>query len=50
MGCFWCEVIEGDLVLPEAQERRWLTKDELDSVEWLPANLELVEKIRNQMA
>ena len=46
MGCFWCEVISGDLVLLEAQEARWLTKDELDSVEWLPADLGLVERIR----
>ncbi|EWM53167.1 (deoxy)nucleoside triphosphate pyrophosphohydrolase [Ruminococcus flavefaciens] len=45
MDCFWCEVIKGDLVLLEAQEARWLTKDELDSVKWLPADLEMVEKI-----
>jgi 8-oxo-dGTP diphosphatase len=46
MDCFWCEVIEGELVLLEAQDARWLTKDELDSVKWLPADLGLVEKIR----
>ena len=45
MDCFWCEVVEGDLVLLEAQEARWLTKDELDSVKWLPADYELLEKI-----
>ena len=50
MDCFWCEVVSGDLVLLEAQEARWLTKDELDSVKWLPADLGLVERIRNQMA
>ena len=50
MDCFWCEIIEGDLVLLEAQEGRWLTKDGLDSVKWLPANLELVDRIRSQMA
>ena len=49
MDCFWCEVVSGDLVLLEAQDGRWLTKDELDSVEWLPADLELVEKIHEQM-
>ena len=46
MDCFCCEVIEGELVLLEAQEARWLTKNELDSVKWLPADLGLVEKIR----
>ena len=46
MDCFWCEVVEGELVLLEAQDARWLTKDELDSVKWLPADLGLVERIR----
>ena len=46
MDCFWCEVIEGELVLLEAQEARWLTKDELDSVKWLPADMGLVERIK----
>ena len=46
MDCFWCEVINGDLVLLEA---RWLTKDELDSVKWLPADMGLVERIRREM-
>ena len=45
MDCFWCEVVSGDLVLLEAQEARWLTKDELDSVKWLPADIGLVEII-----
>lgn len=49
MDCFWCEVVEGDLVLLEAQEARWLTKDELDSVEWLPADMGLVERIRREI-
>ena len=49
MDCFWCEVIEGNLVLMEAQEARWLTKEELDSVKWLPADLGLIERIREQM-
>ena len=45
MDCFWCEVISGDLVLLEAQDGRWLNKDELDSVKWLPADIGLVEII-----
>ncbi|GEM_PF-1797607 len=49
MDCFWCEVVEGDLVLLEAQEARWLTKEELGSVKWLPADLGLIERIRAQM-
>lgn len=49
MDCFWCEIIEGDLILIEAQDARWLTKEELDSVNWLPADMELVERIRSLM-
>ena len=49
MNCFWCEVIKGDLILLEAQEARWLTKDELDSVKWLPADLWLVEKLHKKI-
>ena len=49
MDCFWCEVIEGNLVLLEAQEARWLTKQELGSVKWLPADLGLIDRIRAQM-
>ena len=49
LDCFWCEVIEGQLLLLEAQEARWLTKDELNSVKWLPADLTLVETIRELM-
>jgi len=46
MGCFWAEVISGDLVLKEHEAAKWLTKDELDSVEWLPADITLIGKIK----
>lgn len=49
MDCFWCEVLSGDLVLKEAEAARWLTKDELDSVQWLPADQTILEKIREMM-
>lgn len=47
MDCFWAEIVSGDLVLKEHEAAKWLTKDELDSVEWLPADVTLIEKIRN---
>ena len=46
MDCFWATVKSGHLELKEAEAARWLSKDELDEVEWLPADLELVDKIR----
>lgn len=49
MDCFWCEIVSGDLVLTEHEAARWLTKEELDSVEWLPADITLIEKIRMNM-
>ena len=50
MDCFWCETITGKLVLKEAEAAKWLSKDELESVQWLPADLTLVEKIRRCMS
>ena len=46
MDCFWCEIEKGDLVLKEHEASRWLTREELDDVEWLPADIALIEKIR----
>lgn len=45
MDCYWCSVTGGTLKLLEAQEARWLTKGELSSVQWLPADITLIEKI-----
>jgi mutator mutT protein len=49
MDCFWCEVIKGDLVLKEAEYARWLTKDTLYDVQWLPADIILLDIIKKQM-
>lgn len=49
MDCYWAEVKSGDLTLKEANAAKWLTKDQLDSVEWLPADIELVEIIRRNL-
>lgn len=46
MDCFWAEVISGQLELKEAEEARWLSKEELLDVKWLPADWELIELIR----
>lgn len=49
MDCFICSVVSGDLVLKEHEAARWLTKDTLDSVDWLTADLGLIEKIREYL-
>ncbi len=48
MDCFRAEIAGGELVLKEAEAARWLNRNELDSVKWLPADQELVEMIQNQ--
>ena len=45
MDCFWCEVIKGNLVLKEAEDAKWIKNNELDKVDWLPADVELIGKI-----
>ena len=49
MDCFWAEVTSGQLELKEAAAAKWLTKEQLDSVAWLPADITLIEKIRANM-
>lgn len=46
MDCFLCEITDGDPVLKEASDAKWLSKDELYSVEWLPADIGLIDKIK----
>lgn len=50
MACYMCHVVAGDLFLVEAEAARWLAKDELDTVDWLPADRVVVEIIKNAEA
>ena len=45
MDCFWARLVEGELILKEAEAARWLSKDELLSVKWLPADKDLIKVI-----
>ncbi len=49
MDCYWAKIISGDLVLKEHAAAKWLAKDELDSVDWLPADIAVIEKIKGEM-
>lgn len=46
MDCFWAEIVSGDLVLKEHEAAKWLIKEELDSMDWLPADITLIDKIK----
>lgn len=50
MYCYLCTVKAGNLVLKEHEAARWLNADTLDSVSWLPADLDLVEKLKRFLA
>ena len=49
MDCFLCVVVDGEIILKEAEAARWLDKDELYSVDWLPADIALIEKLQNRL-
>ena len=49
MDCFWAEVESGKLELKEAEAAKWLTKDNLDDVDWLPADELLIDMIKEGM-
>ncbi len=49
MHCFLCTIRSGELVLKEHEAAKWLTREELDSVDWLPADVKVVEKLKDTM-
>ncbi len=46
MYCYLCKVLSGDLTLKEHDTARWLTKETIDSVKWLPADLDLIKNLK----
>ena len=50
MQCFWCKIVDGKPVLKEHEAARWLDADHIDSVDWLPADLTMIELIKDKMA
>ena len=49
MDCFFCELLSREFVLKEHEAARWLSKEELDSVDWLPADVTLTDKIKGAL-
>lgn len=49
MDCFWADIVSGNLELREHEAAAWLRKDTLYSVEWLPADITLIEKIASMI-
>lgn len=49
MQCYFCNRLSGNLTLKEAESSRWLSKEQLDSVKWLPADAKIVKYIKEMM-
>ena len=49
MDCFWCEITDGEIVLKEAKDAKWLMKSQLWDVEWLPADAMLIRLVEAGM-
>ncbi|WP_202108557.1 (deoxy)nucleoside triphosphate pyrophosphohydrolase [Succinivibrio dextrinosolvens] len=49
MDCYICSIKEGDLILKEHEAAKWLSSEELNSVNWLPADISLVDSLRNYL-
>lgn len=49
MDCFFCTIQSGVLVLKEHEAAKWLTRENLNSVEWLPADKELIDAVGRYM-
>ena len=49
MHCFWCHVKSGSLTLKEHEAARWLSREQLDSVDWLPADKVVVELLKSRI-
>lgn len=48
MQCFLCTILKGRLLLKEHEAAKWLSRDDLDTVDWLPADLDLVQRLKQK--
>jgi 8-oxo-dGTP diphosphatase len=46
MKCFLCVIVDGEIIFKEAEDAKWLDKNELYSVDWLPADRIIVERLK----
>ena len=50
MHCYLCSLVTEALHLNEHEAAKWLSKEELNSVKWLPADIQLIDKIRDRLS
>lgn len=49
MDCFICSIVEGNLVLKEHEDSKWIKKEEIDTLNWLPADLVIIDKVKERI-
>ena len=49
MHCYFCSVVSGEIKLVEATDGKWLKEDELNTVNWLPADISLIEELKKRL-
>ena len=49
MRCYLCEMISEDVVLVEHESAKWLGREDIDSVQWLPSDIEIVKRLKNEI-
>lgn len=49
MHCYWCKVERGKLTLLEHEAAKWLSREEMDSVKWLPADVKVVDALMEKL-
>lgn len=50
MDCFWAEIISGELILKEAEAAKWLGINELNNIQWLPADIEILSIVKKELS
>lgn len=49
MDCYMASIIEGKIELLEHNNAKWLTVDELDSVNWIPADIQIIDHLKEEL-
>lgn len=49
MSCFMCSIKEGSIELLEHNDGKWITKEELNTLNWLPADIDTVNYLKENM-
>ena len=49
MDCFWCTLVNGNLTLKEHEAAKWLDRNTINSVDWLPADITLIDQIKREL-